>query len=120
VRQALAAIDSNLPLLDVRTLAQQVDGFLNREELIAELSIFFPLLALVLSYIGLYGVMSYNMVRRINEIRIRVALGAQSGGVLWLVLKECLLLLAAGVAVGVPLTLAAGRLVQSQLFGPSP
>jgi ABC-type antimicrobial peptide transport system permease subunit len=97
-----------------------VYGYLNQEELIAQLSIFFALLALALACIGLYGVMSYNVVRRTNEIGIRMALGAQSGGVLWLVLKECLLLLAIGVAVGIPVTLAAGRLVQSQLFGLSP
>jgi predicted permease len=120
VRRALASIDSNLPVLDVKTLAQQVDRYLNQEELIAQLSIFFALLALVLACIGLYGVMSYNVVRRTNEIGIRMALGAQSGGVLWLVLKECLLLLTIGVAVGIPVTLAAGRLVQSQLFGLSP
>lgn len=77
------------------------------------------MLALV-ACIGLYGVMSYNVVRRANEIGIRMVLGAQSGGVLWLVLKECLLLLAIGVAVGIPLTLAGGRLVQSQLFGLTP
>ena len=120
VRRALAGIDSNLPILDVRTLNQKVDGFLNQEQLISQLSAFFALLALVLACIGLYGVMSYNVVRRTNEIGIRMALGAQSGGVLWLVLKECLLLLAAGIAVGIPVTLAAGGLVRSQLFGLSP
>jgi predicted permease len=117
VRRALVGIDSNLPILTVRTLSQQVDRFLDHEELISQLSGFFALLALVLACIGLYGVMSYNVLRRTNEIGIRMALGAQSGGVLWLVLKECLLLLAIGVAAGVPVTLAAGRLVRSQLFG---
>jgi ABC-type antimicrobial peptide transport system permease subunit len=120
VRRALAGIDSNLPVPGVRTLAQQVDGYLNHEELIAQLSIFFALLALVLACIGLYGVMSDNVVRRTLEIGIRMALGAQSGSVLWLILKECLLLLGIGVAVGVPVTLGAGQLVQSQLFGLSP
>ena len=120
VRGALAGIDSNLPIQGVTTMNEQVDGFLNHEKLISQLSGFFAMLALVLACIGLYGVMSYNVVRRTNEIGIRMALGAQSGGVLWLVLKECLILLAIGVAVGIPATLAAGGLVRSQLFGLSP
>jgi len=120
VRRALAEIDGNLPILNARTIGEQVDRFLDHEQLISQLSGFFALLALVLACIGLYGVMSYNVVRRTSEIGIRMALGAQPGGVLWLVLKECLLLLAIGVAVGIPVTFAAGRLVRSQLFGLSP
>jgi len=120
VRGALAGIDSSLPIQQVITMNEQVDGFLNHEKLISQLSGFFAALALVLACIGLYGVMSFNVVRRTNEIGIRMALGAQSGGVLWLVLKECLLLLAIGVAVGIPVTLAASGLVRSQLFGISP
>ena len=64
--------------------------------------------------------MTYNVVRRTNEIGIRIALGAQSGGVLWMILKESLVLLAIGIALGVPATLAAGRAIQSQLFGLTP
>lgn len=67
-----------------------------------------------------YGVMTYSVVRRTNEIGIRMALGSQGGGVLWMVLRESLLLLGIGVAVGVPATLAATRLVRSQLYGLSP
>jgi ABC-type antimicrobial peptide transport system permease subunit len=85
--------------------------------LISQLSIFFSLLALLLACIGLYGVMTYNVVRRTNEIGVRMALGAQSSGVLWLVLKESLTLLGAGIVLGVPAALAATRLLQSQLFG---
>jgi ABC-type antimicrobial peptide transport system permease subunit len=85
--------------------------------LISQLSSFFSVLALLLACIGLYGVMTYNVVRRTNEIGIRIALGAQNERVLWMVLKESMLLLGIGIAVGVPATLAATRLVQTQLFG---
>jgi predicted permease len=120
LRQALARIDRNIPVLRVTTLSQLVDRSMAHEALVSRLSIFFALLALLLACIGLYGVMSYNVVRRANEIGIRMALGAQSGGVLWLVLRETLGLLAVGIAIGIPATLAATRLVQSQLFGLSP
>ncbi|HTD57218.1 MAG TPA: ABC transporter permease, partial [Silvibacterium sp.] len=117
VRSAMAQIDSNLPILEVRTIAEQVDQSMDQEQLISELSSFFSLLALSLACIGLYGVMTYSVQRRTNEIGIRLALGAPAGRVLWMVLGESLLLLTAGVALGLPLTLAAMRLVQSQLFG---
>ena len=116
-REALVRIDRNIPVLRVTTLSEQVDRSMAHEELVSRLSIFFALLALLLACIGLYGVMSYNVVRRANEIGIRMALGAQANGVLWLVLRETLVLLALGIAVGVPATLAATRLVRSQLFG---
>jgi predicted permease len=117
VRRTMARIDSNLPILRVITLSEQVDHYLDHEELIAQLSSFFGLLALLLACVGLYGVMNYNVVRRTNEIGIRMALGAQRGGVQWLILKESVLLLGIGIAAGVPVTLAATRLVRTQLFG---
>jgi ABC-type antimicrobial peptide transport system permease subunit len=120
VRAALAEIDPNLPVLGVRTIATQIDHLMARETLISQLSAFFSLLALSLACIGLYGVMTYNVVRRTNEIGIRIALGAQSNSVLWMVLKESLLLLAIGIAIAVPATLIATRAIRSQLFGLSP
>jgi predicted permease len=120
VRGALTEIDPNLPVLEVRTMNQQLDHLMDREKLISQLSTFFSLLALSLACIGLYGVMTYNVVRRTNEIGIRIALGAQSNGVLWMILKESLTLLAIGIALGIPATLAASRAVQSQLFGLTP
>jgi len=120
VRSAIAEIDPNLPLLEVKTITQQVDLFTDHERLISQLSTFFSLLALSLACIGLYGVMTYSVVRRTNEIGIRLALGAQSVGVLWMVLKESLWLLGIGIAVGVPVTLAVTRVIQTQLYGLGP
>jgi len=117
VRRTLAEIDPNLPIVKVETIRQRLDIFTGKETLISQLSIFFSLLALLLACIGLYGVMTYNVVRRTNEIGVRMALGAQSSGVLWLVLKESLTLLGVGIVLGVPAALAATRLLQSQLFG---
>ncbi len=117
VRRVMAEINPDLPIVKVETIRQQLNGFIGREALISQLSIFFSLLALLLACIGLYGVMTYNVMRRTNEIGVRMALGAQAKGVLWLVLKESLTLLAVGVGIGVPVALAVTRLLQSQLFG---
>ena len=117
LRATVAAIDPNLPLLDVTTIQEQVSGLLTHDELISTLTGIFSLLALLLAAIGLYGVVSYNVVRRTNEIGIRFALGAPQPSVLWMILRESLLLLAIGVALGLPLTLAATRLIKQQLFG---
>ena len=117
LRAAFRAVDPNLPVTSITTIREQVSQFMSHEELISSLTGMFALLALVLAAIGLYGVMSYNVVRRTNEIGIRLALGAPSPQVLWMVLKESLLLLAIGVGLGVPLTLAATRVVKEQLFG---
>jgi predicted permease len=117
LRAAVAAIDPNLPLLDVTTIQEQVSSLLTHDELISTLTGIFSLLALLLAAIGLYGVVSYNVVRRTNEIGIRFALGAPQPSVLWMILRESLLLLSIGVALGLPLTLAATRVVKQQLFG---
>jgi ABC-type antimicrobial peptide transport system permease subunit len=74
----------------------------------------------VLAAIGLYGVMSYNVAQRTNEIGVRLALGAQRENVLWIVLREALFLLSAGVVLGLPLSLAATRFLRQQLFGLNP
>lgn len=117
LRAAVTATDPNLALLNVTTIHDQVSTFMTHDKLISSLTAIFSLLALVLASIGLYGVMSYNVVRRTNEIGIRIALGSQLGGVLWMIIKESLLLLAIGIAIGVPASLATGRTIQSQLFG---
>jgi ABC-type antimicrobial peptide transport system permease subunit len=84
------------------------------------LASFFGGLALVLACIGLYGVLTYSVVRRTREIGIRLAIGAQRRSVIWLVLRETLLLIAVGVALGIPAVLTVSRYIESQLFGVSP
>ena len=120
LRRVLAQVDPNLPPLRMETLNELVDQSVAREQMVSRLSTFFSLLALLLACIGLYGVMSYSVVRRANEIGIRMALGAQRNGVLWLVLRETLVLLGLGIGLGVPAALAATQYIRSQLFGVGP
>ncbi|MCM3901974.1 MAG: FtsX-like permease family protein, partial [Pyrinomonadaceae bacterium] len=117
VRQAIAEVDDKLPISGVTTLREQLAGRLDQEKLIAELVSFFGLLALLLACIGLYGVMAHGVVRRTKEIGIRMALGAERRSIIWMVLRETLVLILVGVAVGVPAAIGAGRLISSQLFG---
>jgi predicted permease len=117
VQSTIHSIDPNLPITSVTTLDQQVSGSIARQRLVAQLSTFFGLLAVFLSCIGIYGLMSYLVSRRTNEIGIRMALGAERSNVRWLVMREILLLVAIGVAIGVPVTLAGSRLVTNMLFG---
>jgi predicted permease len=120
VRRALAQVDPNLAILKTETISQQINHLMDQEQLISRLCTWFALLALLLTSIGLYGVMSYNVARRNHEIGIRMALGAQNREVLWMVLRESLLLLAVGIIIGVPATTAATHLVRAQLFGLGP
>jgi predicted permease len=120
VRRALAQIDPNLAVLKMETISQQMNDLMDEEQLISRLCGWFAGLALVLTSIGLYGVMTYNVARRTHEIGVRMALGAQKRGVQWMFLRESLLLLGLGVVVGVPATMAATRLVGAQLFGLTP
>ena len=106
--------------LQFRTLALQVDESLGREKLLATLSGFFGALALLLAIIGLYGVMSYNVARRRNEIGIRMALGAEQSRVLRMVLGEVATLIFIGLAAGFAATLATTRFVSSFLYGLTP
>jgi predicted permease len=120
IRQAVREIDAGLPLSDFKTVRQQVESGWAQERLFATLSVFFGLLAALLSAIGLYGVMAYSVVRRRNEIGIRMALGARRGDVIRMVLRESLLLVALGVGIGLATALATTRLISSQLFGLAP
>jgi ABC-type antimicrobial peptide transport system permease subunit len=97
-----------------------IDRFLLRERLVTCLSSFFGILALTLAAVGLYGVMSYSVTRRTIEIGIRAALGARATAIIWLVLRESLRMVLLGIAIGVPVALAATRLISSQLYGLGP
>lgn len=117
LRAAVASVDPNLPLLSVSSIGEEVSRMMGNDELSSTLTGIFALLALVLAGIGLYGVMSYNVAQRTNEIGVRLALGAQKQNVLWIILREALFLLSAGVTLGLPLSFAAARFVRHQLFG---
>ena len=120
VRQAAREIDANLPLYNIKTLATQVDESLVQERLISMLSSFFGLLSLLLAAIGLYGILAYAVSRRTREIGIRIALGAQPGAVLRMVLRQGLILTLVGVGFGLAASLGATRLLTSQLFDVTP
>jgi ABC-type antimicrobial peptide transport system permease subunit len=113
-------LDPNLPVLKVTTIEGQLDHVLAQERLMAMLSGFFGVLATLLSALGLYGVMSYTVTRRVSEIGIRLAMGATPQGVLRLVLKESVTLILGGIALGVPFTVAVTRVISTWLFGISP
>jgi predicted permease len=116
VRAALAQMDPDLPVLRIQSIGDLTDRFVANEALISRLSGVFSALAVLLAGIGLYGVMSYSVVRRTNEIGIRIALGAQNSAVHWMILRESLILLGIGLALGLPLSLGGLRVLQSQLF----
>jgi predicted permease len=120
LRRTVREVDSNVPVYRMRTLEQQVDKSLMSERLLATLSAIFGCLATLLAAVGLYGVMAYMVARRTREIGIRMALGASGGSVVWLVMREVLLLAVVGLAIGLPSAWALTRLVETQLFGIQP
>jgi ABC-type antimicrobial peptide transport system permease subunit len=109
-----------MPVFSLKTLEGQLDETLLTDRLIATLSAAFGLLATVLASVGLYGVMAFVVARRRKELGLRLALGAAPAGVLWLVMKEVLVLLAIGLAIGIPAAIGAGRFVSAQLYGIQP
>jgi predicted permease len=117
VRREARTLDPAMPMFEVETLATQIAATLRQERLVATLSSCFGLLALLLACLGLYGILSYAVARRTNEIGIRMALGAERSDVLWLVLRDALRLALIGIVLGILAALAAARLVSSQLFG---
>ena len=117
IRQELRDIDPSLPVLKINTIEEQLDDALVQERTVAALAGFLGVLAVLLACLGLYGVISYTVARRTNEIGIRVALGATRADIIGMVLKESLLLVLVGVAIGIPATLATTRVVSAMLFG---
>jgi len=120
LRQTVRRGDAAMPVFEMQTMEETVDEALFNERMLALLSASFGLLATVLAAIGLYGVMSYTVSRRTREIGIRIALGAERGTVLWLVLREVTFLTLIGIAVGVPGALGLSRFIRSQLYGIEP
>ncbi|MBC7927106.1 MAG: ABC transporter permease [Bryobacteraceae bacterium] len=117
IRREVTRISSAIPLYEMHSMDAQVDRILNLERAVATMSGFFGLLAATLAAIGLYGVMAYSVTRRTREIGIRMALGAERDSVLWLVLKEVVVMTSFGIGIGLPAALLLSRYVQSQLFG---
>jgi predicted permease len=120
VRGALNQIDSRLPVLEQHTLDDQIEGSLEQQKLITSLCSIFGLLGLLLASVGIYGTLAYSVAGRTAEIGIRVAVGAQRTEVISLVLRDLMLVLLAGLCLGLPFVLGATRWLQSFLFGVKP
>jgi predicted permease len=120
LRGEVRRLDAAMPVYQMKTLAAQLDQTLMTERLIGMLSAGFGLLATLLALIGLYGVMAFVVARRTRELGVRMALGARPATVIWLVMREVVVLLAIGLAVGLPAALGLGRFVGAQLYGIQP
>jgi predicted permease len=120
IRTQMRGIDPNVPIFKMKTVDAQLDENLLQERLVAGFSSTFGLLATLLAVIGLYGVMAYTVMRRTREIGIRMAIGAMHGNVVWLVMKEVLVVVGAGMALGLPCALLLARFIRSQLYGLEP
>jgi predicted permease len=119
VRREFDAVDKGFPVFNVKTFEMRIEDSLSRERMVANLSAAFGLLALLLAAVGLNGILAYSVTRRTREIGIRVALGARRSSIVWLMAREALLVVGAGVALGVVAGIVAGRMVASQLYGVS-
>ena len=120
IRNEVRALSAAMPVYELKPLEAQLDETLLTDRLIAMLSAGFGLLATVLASVGLYGVMAFVVTRRSKELGIRLALGAEPGSVIWIVMREVLTLLAIGLAIGLPAAMALGGYVASQLYGIQP
>jgi predicted permease len=120
VRHEFDVLDKGFPVFNIKTLELRIEDSMARERMVADLSAALGLLALVLAAVGLYGVLAYLVSWRTREIGIRMALGANTGSVVWLIAREALLLIAAGSIAGIAIATLAGRLLSTYLFGVSP
>jgi predicted permease len=119
-RSTVREIDSNIPIYNLRTLARQIERSLLTERIVATLSTAFGALATLLAVIGLYGLMAYTVSRRTREIGLRMALGALSRDVAWIVMREVIVLVAVGIVLGLAAAWALSRFIGNQLYGVSP
>jgi predicted lysophospholipase L1 biosynthesis ABC-type transport system permease subunit len=117
VRETLARVEPRLPIVEVVPLEDRLVRGVIQDRMVARLTVMFGALALLLASLGLYGTISYGISRRVAELGLRMALGANRGMVLWLVLREALTLVVAGAVIGLPLAFAAARSMQALLFG---
>jgi ABC-type antimicrobial peptide transport system permease subunit len=117
IERAVVEVDPSLPITKYKTQTEQINETIGKERVFVQLLTVFGGFALLLACVGLHGVTSYSVSRRTSEIGIRLALGAQRSQVLWMVLRQVLVLAVIGLAVGLPLAYAAGPAVKSFLFG---
>jgi predicted permease len=117
VRRLVRDLDANIPVYNMATMQVVRQDAMNMERSIATIALGFALVATLLTCVGLYGLMSYGVLRRKRELGVRIALGAGSGDVVGIVVREALIFLGIGLTLGVPAALALGRLIESQLFG---
>jgi ABC-type antimicrobial peptide transport system permease subunit len=120
IRNLVNQLDNNLPMMSIETQSEHIEQLLSQERIIAQVSTFFGLLALLLSCVGLYGLLSYEVTRRTREIGIRMALGARRSDLIRLVVWQGVALALAGTAAGVAAALGIGRLLTKLLFGVKP
>jgi ABC-type antimicrobial peptide transport system permease subunit len=120
VRRALMQINPSLTILTFDTFAGQVHNQFSQQELLVQLTSIFGILALILAAIGLYGVTAYSVAQRTNEIGIRMALGANRGGILQMVLRGAFLQAGIGLLIGIPAAILAGHFMAGQLYGVKP
>jgi len=116
VRQVLSEVDPNLTLLKIQTLQEQVDSEFDQQRAVAQMVGLFGILALLLAAVGLYGVTAYAVERRTSEIGVRMALGADRGSVIKLVLRGAFLQILIGLAIGIPISIGCSRLIAAQLY----
>jgi predicted permease len=120
IRQAMAAVDPGMSIISIRTLREKVSSQFTQQRLLARLTSFFGVLSLLLASIGIYGVTAYNAGRRVNEIGVRMAVGATRGHIVQLVVRDAFGLILFGLFMGLPLAFAVGRFLGHQLYGTNP
>ena len=120
IREVVHRADARLPVTGVRTQAGEIESAMHDETMLAELVSVLAGLALLIACVGLYGTISYTVARRTGEIGIRMALGAQRGPIVWMVLRQVIVMAAVGLAISMPIALGTSKFIGSLLFGMKP